>query len=248
MIERERDELPRPRSTRLLEQLARVSKPTRRKLVPGRFKETYVRRALERYPQPTLYLEIGVRNGDSFRFVGADRKIGIDPELTPSMATLRASESFFEVTSDEFFATFAADVLEPRSVHVALLDGLHEFRQTLRDLLNLEPFMRPDGVVILDDCNPRTAERGSDVPIGGAWNGDVWKVPAYLLGERPDLRVATLDADEGVGVVTGFGARAEPLDEPTVARYKALPYEHLDSDRTSVLNLLPASRFDSLLP
>jgi hypothetical protein len=249
MIERQRDELDRQWSTRQLETVARISRPLRRRLLPNRFKETYVNRALVRYDRPTLYLEIGVREGESFRLAIADTKIGIDPDRMPMMARLQAGERFFQATSDEFFEDLAEDVLEPASIHVALIDGLHEFRQVLRDLTHLERYMRSNGVVILDDCNPPTPERGSDTPlIGGKWNGDVWKLPVYLIAERSDLAVATIDADEGVGVVTGFGTPVQPVDQALIARYKLLPYEYLASDRTRVLNLVPQARFDSLLP
>jgi hypothetical protein len=249
VIERERDELPRPWSVRQLEMLAKVSRPLRRRVAPNRFKETYVNRAaLHRRNRATLYVEIGVRDGESFRLVRADRRIGIDPERWPSMASLESGEQFFEATSDEFFDLHADVVLGEASVDVALLDGLHEFRQVLRDFASLERFMRPDGVVIVDDCNPRSAERASDVPIGGAWNGDVWKLVAYLVAERSDLRVTTIDADEGVGVVTGFGRPPAEIDDAVIEHYKALPYRHLEADRSRILNLRPPSSFDSLLP
>jgi hypothetical protein len=245
--ERQREELDRPWRVRKLEDLARVSRPLRRRLAPSHFKETYVNRALARQERPRLYLEIGVREGESFRLATAERKFGIDPERMPTMAALEPGEEFFETTSDEFFAELAPRVLEPGSIHVALVDGLHEFRQVLRDVTNLEPYMRRDGVVIVDDCNPPSAERASPEPIGGAWNGDVWKVVAFLVAERPDLRVATIDADEGVGVVSRFGTPPPPPDEAAVERFKSLPYEHLAGERTAVLNLVPASEFDSLL-
>lgn len=248
MIERERDELPRPWSERQLEMLGKASRPLRRRLTPNRFKETYVNRALRRRNRATLYVEIGVRDGESFRLVHADRRIGIDPERWPSMAALESGDQFFEATSDEFFELHADAVLGEASVDVALLDGLHDLRQVLRDFDNLERFMRPDGVVIVDDCNPQSAERASDIPIGGAWNGDVWKFVAYLVAERPDLRVTTIDADQGVGVVTGFGRRRAEIDGATIEHYKALPYGHLQAGRAQILNLQPPSSFDSLLP
>ena len=228
--------------------MARISRPVRRRLAPNQFKETYTNRALARSAQPTLYVEIGVREGESFRYVRADAKIGIDPERMPSMNALLPGETFFAVTSDAFFEERAHEVLAAESIHVALIDGLHEFRQALRDLTNLEPYMRRDGVIILDDCNPPSAERASETPIGGAWNGDVWKLPAYLIGERRDLSTATIDADEGVGVVTGFGASGTPGDEAVVQRYKALEYDYLAANRAEVLNLVPPTRFDALLP
>ena len=248
MIESERLALPRPWWVRQLAMLEKVSRPLRRRLAPNRFKETYVNRALHRRNRATLYVEIGVRDGESFRLVRADRRIGIDPERWPSMATLASGEQFFEVTSDEFFDLHADAVLGEASVDVALLDGLHEFRQVLRDFDNLERFMRPGGVVIVDDCNPQSAERASEVPIRGLWNGDVWKLVAYLVAERPDLRVTTIDAGEGVGVVTGFGRPRAEIDEAVIAHYKSLPYGHLEASRSQLLNLRPPSSFDSLLP
>lgn len=248
MTERARDQLPRPWTARQLETLAQASRPLRRRLAPNRFKETYVNRALAGRDRATLYVEIGVRDGESFRLANADTRIGIDPERTLNMAILERGEQFFEVTSDEFFDQKADAVLEDASVDVALLDGLHEFRQVLRDFNNLEPFMRRDGVVIVDDCNPKSAERGSEVPIGGAWNGDVWKLQAYLVVERPDLEVSTIDADEGIGVVTGFGRPRQPIDEAVIENYKLLSYAHLEASRAQIVNLLPPSSFDALLP
>jgi Methyltransferase domain len=225
-------------------ELGRRSRPIRRVVTPRRFKETYVNEALRRRREPA-YLEIGVRDGESFRAARAARKIGIDPDRRPAMRRLRAGEEFYEMTSDRFFAEAARYVLADSPVDVALVDGLHEFRQALRDLLGLERYLRPDGVVVLDDCNPRSAERAGEVGDGGAWNGDVWKVAAYVRRERPDLSFVTVDANQGVGVVTGFGAAPGPPPAGTVAAYKALPYEHLLRDRRETLGLVdpgPLSR------
>ena len=35
----------------------------------------------------------------------------------------------------------------------------------------------------------------------GVWSGDVWKAIVYLRSTRPDLRVAVLKCDLGVGIV-----------------------------------------------
>lgn len=143
------------------------------------------------------------------------------------------------MTSDQFFEEEATLALGESMIDVAQVDGLHEFEQTLRDVLNLERFMAPGGLIVLDDCNPRTRERAGDVVTGGAWNGDVWKVAAFLVNERPDLHYVTVDADEGIGLVNGFsGNHAFPTAE-TVAIYKKLDYSLLDEKRDQVLNLIP---------
>lgn len=232
--------------TKTVAWLAEISRPARRRLTPHRFKEQYIGKALSTYRDPT-YLEIGVRQGESFRIARAARKIGVDPVRTKEMATLRPGEEFFEMTSDVFFAQYSPGLLEPASVHVALIDGLHEFRQAARDLFNLEPYMRPDGIVFLDDFNPRTLERSADVPTGGPWNGDVWKVAVLLATARPDLKFWTVDADEGVGVVAGFHGGESPVSAQAMDGCEALDYSHLDSNRASVLHLIAPSAFDVLL-
>jgi hypothetical protein len=233
------------KDTAVAKTLADVTRPARRRISPHRFKETYIDRALSAHDSPT-YVEIGVGHGASFRQVKAARKLGIDPARTRPMETLRPGEEFFDMGSDAFFADHAPRVLEPASVHVALIDGLHEFRQVVRDLVNLEPYMRPDGVVFLDDLNPATRERGDDRPREGAWNGDVWKIVPFVQRARSDLRLSTVDADQGVGVVTGFGGAAE-VSEEAVKACKALDYAELDRDRAGVLNLVPPARFDGML-
>jgi hypothetical protein len=224
----------------LSEEMDARSRPLRRRLVPGRFKETYVNKALATRPHRTLYLEVGVRDGQSLRYTRADHKVGVDPQPTRAMDVLRRGEQLYRMTSDVFFDQQAPESLSLGGIDVALIDGLHEFGQALRDLLHLEPYMRADGVVILDDMNPPTAARACDVAPGGPWNGDVWKIAAFLTAERRDLRYVTIDADQGVGVVTGFtGDRTEPLwpAPDVVARYKALDYSYLASDRHGILNL-----------
>lgn len=240
--------MPRLHGSRLMREqlaavLARVSRPVRRVVTPRHFKEYYINRVLELRAHTTIYLEIGVREGESLRCVRAAHKVGIDPEVTEPVTRLEEGESYFQMTSDEFFSSAAREVLEPRSIDVALVDGLHEFRQALRDLLNLEPYMRRDGVVFLDDCNPRDASAGADIPTGGAWNGDVWKVAAFVTNERPDLRWQTIDADEGVGVVSSFSGDVERPSPGVIERYKSLTYEWLNANRREVLRLEPPSAF-----
>ncbi len=227
---------------RLVSPVRRVFGPARRRVgrrvSPRRFKETYLNDALA-LGSNSVYVEIGVRDGDSFRYVKADRKIAVDPFRSSKLHRLRPGEEFFELPSDSFFQVEAPDLFRNRRIDAALVDGLHEFTQALKDVMNLERFMATDGLIVLDDCNPLTRERANDVQCPGLWNGDVWKVAAFLRNERPELRFVTVDADQGIGLLSGFsGAPAAPSDE-VVAKYKALDYAHLDANRQGVLGLAP---------
>jgi hypothetical protein len=220
---------------------------------PRDFKESYIGQALATYSNPT-YLEIGVREGESFRVATATRKIGIDPVALPAMKQLRSGEEFYELTSDEFFSERASQVLQPASIHVALIDGLHEFRQVARDLFSLEPYMRPDGIVFFDDINPSSRDMASEAPPGvidvrpgELWNGDVWKIGALIARACPDLTLRTVDADYGVGVLSGFGAAISRDVQAEIDECKALDYGELESSRRSLLNLVAPREFDAIL-
>jgi hypothetical protein len=220
---------------------------------PQAFKETYIAKALARYRKPT-YLEIGVREGEAFRLAPARRKIGIDPVACPTMKPLRRGEEYFVMTSDEFFAERAPRALQPASIHVALIDGLHEFRQVACDLFNLEPYIHPDGLVFLDDMNPSSRDRAADLPPGKVdvpggveWNGDVWKIAALIARARPDLTLRTVDADQGVGVLSGFGRGHDEDVHTEIERCKTLDYGELERGREQLLHLVAPAEFDRIL-
>ncbi len=204
------------------------------------------------------YLEIGVSQGESFMPVRARRKWGVDPGYSLSRRRLvklwlRVGAwgswfRLFRMTSDDFFARHGR-LLTRRGVDVALLDGLHTYAQTLRDMLSTLEHLTPDGVVVIHDCNPATElaatpaesyeamlEHGLDGRHGN-WNGDVWKVIVHLRSLRPDLETVVLDCDHGVGVVrrkpggTALRLSAEQIGKMTFADLKA--------DRAALLGLKP---------
>lgn len=202
-------------------------------------KETHINRAL-RATKGQTYVEIGVRNGDCFRAIGAPRKIAIDPAPGQRARNLGLGESLYEMTSDAFFADVADEVLGNHEVDVALVDGLHEFSQTLRDIVSLEKLMSPRGIVFVHDCNPPTRSHVDE--LDGRWNGDVWKCAYYLTTFRPDLRFFTLNCDWGLGVLSGFHSDRSPSPPAAdvVSSCKSLDFSLLERKRRDILQLRPA--------
>lgn len=218
--------------------------PVRRRAAAARrphlYKEHYVQKALDAVNSPTTYVEIGVRHGDSFRMVRADVKLAVDPVRSVKMGRLGSNEHFYEEASDEFFSTTAPGVIAPGAVGSALVDGLHVFDQALRDVLNLEPLMARGGVIVLDDCNPLDTRRAAPAPCEGLWNGDVWKVMAYMRAARRDLTCVTLNADQGIGLIFGFegGGGVRDVDQDAATSVRALEYHDLASSRQSLIGLI----------
>ena len=196
---------------------------------PNAYKEYYVQEALD-YLGRGVYLEIGVRLGDSFRYIKAREKIGVDPCRTKPMLKLRDGEAFFETTSDDFFQGPAVQLFAEKKADVCLVDGLHTFRQALADVLNAAKILQRDGVIVLDDVYPDTEDKACPIAHGRAWNGDVWKTMALLRSTQPHWEVASLPVDEGVGIIRPHGHTARAIDSADIARFERLPYEVLAAD------------------
>jgi hypothetical protein len=201
------------------------------------------------------YLEIGVSRGGSFMPVRAKAKWGVDPGylitrnqyLKLRLRALLAGREvrLFKLTSDDFFQR-RRGWLGCRGIDVALLDGLHTYQQTLRDVLNTLAFLKPGGAIVIHDCNPATALAATPalsyddmmkrIPgFQGDWNGDVWKVIVHLRALRSDLEAVVLDCDYGVGVV-----RRQPAQERlrrSQEQIDALQYADLALNRQEFLGL-----------
>ncbi|WP_375485435.1 class I SAM-dependent methyltransferase [uncultured Mycobacterium sp.] len=208
-----------------------------------------------------VYLEIGVGFGVTLRRITADEKIAVDPAFKLSARRRRLAEAnarvthYFETTSDAFFAHETA-LLEQRGIDVALIDGLHTYKQALRDVENTLRYLRDDGVIVLDDCNPARASiacpassyadfRAQHHWWNIFWSGDVWKAVVHLRSTRDDLRIAVLDCDFGVGLIR----RGVPESQLSYSaeQIEALDYADLAGDRDRLLNLRPPAYLSEFL-
>lgn len=128
-----------------------------------------------------LYLEIGVEYGQTFNNVHFFNKTGVDPD--PKCQ----SEAVIKMTSDDFF-----DVNE-NYFDVIFIDGMHQVEYLVRDINNSLKFLKPDGILFIDDILPLNEEEQLKVPkqhkiengilkyTNSPWTGDVWKVVYYIL-------------------------------------------------------------------
>jgi len=86
-----------------------------------------------------FYLEIGCDNDVTFNSISLPKKYkyGVDPREGGNI----------KKTSDLFFKN------NKKKFDVILLDGLHEYKQTQRDLLNSLKFLNNDGYIFIDDIS-----------------------------------------------------------------------------------------------
>jgi hypothetical protein len=204
-------------------------------LMPGDSYKTLLRHLHEQL-RPKTYLEIGVQNGDSLALARPETKtVGIDP--APAIRVrVTPQATVYPLTSDEFFKRYDlfAELGSP-TLDLAFIDGLHEFKQVLKDFINIERYSCPRTVVLVHDCLPVARLVAAPVRATIFWCGDVWKIVPCLLKHRPDLNVRVVAArPSGLAIVTQLDPNSTLLQdrfEEIAAEYRnqELSYEYLDS-------------------
>ena len=163
--------------------------------------------------RPKTYLEVGVAKGYTLQKVTCST-IAVDPffDLEVTATGARSQTLFFQMTSDEFFASNSPSQIFGRPIDFAFLDGLHESEALLRDFINTEQHCRSNSIIALHDCIPQHSSWASRAFDQAAWTGDVWKVVAILKEQRPDLKIFSFDAaPTGVVLITGLNPSSNHL-------------------------------------
>jgi hypothetical protein len=200
----------------------------------------------------SAYLEIGVRRGDCFCNISSNYKVAVDPKFQIKRHLYWLwrnlfSAQYFECTSDDFFAE-KINKCRTAQFDVIFIDGLHTYHQTLLDVQHSLEHLKPDGCILLHDCNP-PCEMAA-VPAAsyldalkkfglkeshGAWNGDVWKTIVHLRSTMQNLQITVLDCDEGIGLIRR-GVPENPLHY-SVDQIEAMTYADLNRNRVQLLKL-----------
>lgn len=163
------------------------------------------------------YLEVGCRSGRSFAPVRS-KTVAVDPffQVEINIIGKKPALHVFQQTSDDFFASGFLARNDIR-LGLAFLDGMHLFEFLLRDFLNTEAAMEPNGAILLHDCVPFDMEmttRDLENLPQGAWTGDVRKLIPVLQRWRPDLRLTVLDCQPtGLVCVSGLDPKSRVLAE-----------------------------------
>mgnify|MGYP001331851483 CR=1 FL=1 len=130
------------------------------------------------------YLEIGCDDDFLFSKVKVKKKIGVDP----------VSGGNFKGTSDKFFNQ-NKDFFD-----CVFIDGLHEYNQVYKDIINAITYLNDDGVIILHDCLPSSIHQQAVPRYKSGWTGDVWKAIVNIR-TRPEYDTVTCNIDCGISII-----------------------------------------------
>jgi hypothetical protein len=132
------------------------------------------------------YLEIGLGDGNNFRGVDVQTKIGIDPAVSGKDIGTLDSDTFFEHCQDTFDLIF--------------IDGLHHADQVERDIVNSWNFLNKGGMILIHDIKPHTFEMQQVPRIQPVWTGDVWRAWNGLK-INTKLKLDYWDDEYGLGII-----------------------------------------------
>ncbi len=201
------------------------------------------------------YLEIGVREGDTFFNVDILHKTAVDPNFQFDPEEHKEENiSFFPITSDEFFENFPEEQKkEPYNredsdftFDIIYIDGMHTYEQAYKDFTNSLRFSHEKTVWIFDDTlpwDPLSAYPNQETSLkyrklmglaGRQWHGDVFKAIVAIHEFNQDFSYAThIDSGNPQTIVwRGQGTRVCIGGEEAIDKFDVYTLY----DNASVLN------------
>ena len=165
------------------------------------------------------YLEIGCDDDQNFNKIKIHIKYGVDP----------ISGGNIRKTSDEFFSQ------NKKYFDCIFIDGLHEYEQVKKDIINSLEYLNDGGVIFVHDCLPRSYFEQA-VPISQhVWTGDVWKSIVEFRGYNYlDICVGKLDM--GLGII--LKRKNSNKLSISIKNFKNLKYKEFFKNYENYLNLI----------
>lgn len=174
------------------------------------------------------YLEIGIADGNNFRSIDCEYKIGVDPSEYTKADFRMTSDNFFEINEEMFDVIF--------------IDGLHQREQVYKDVINSLKILSENGIIICHDTNPAEEFHQSEEFNGSIWNGTCWKAIVDLR-KRNDLEIYTVDTDYGCSVIRKRDSQEQLHIKTFHVGEEHLTFENLSKHRNSWLNLITVEQF-----
>jgi hypothetical protein len=148
---------------------------------------------LFKYLKPECYLEIGVRQCETFNVVAKYCKKAIGVDIIKSPVTKSRKVEFHLKSSDEYFKTLSDDV----TFDVVFIDGDHSHEQSLKDFMNVKDRVIEDGFIFLHDTYPFDEKY-----ITPEACGEVYKTAQYIKENLIDeFEILTLPINPGVTMI-----------------------------------------------
>jgi predicted O-methyltransferase YrrM len=147
------------------------------KLNSGEFLPLMVQ--IARLMKPEIYVELGVRKGNTFRAIAplartaiaVDKERGRIPEMLKHSSLKHAR--FYQMKTDTFASIWADN---PKRIDLLFIDADHHKEQVLKDFDNFSRFIRADtGLILLHDTLPAGPDLLAADRCCSAWEA-AWEI------------------------------------------------------------------------
>lgn len=134
------------------------------------------------------------------------------------------------------------------SYDVILVDPYHEYETSARDLREAFALIKPQGTILVHDCNPEEEALVTPHYRDGAWCGLTYMAYLDMTLESVRSQSCTVDTDHGCGIIRrgmiGRDSRSGLLDQWRQVRSdEAAAFRLLRAQATSLLNLVTVDEF-----
>jgi hypothetical protein len=92
------------------------------------------------------------------------------------------------------------------------IDSWHSYSASSMDLTGAWRLLRPNGFLVVHDCNPPSMEAACPDFVTGEWCGETYRAYIDFLCLRPDASFLTVDTDYGCGVVQKLASSQNSAD------------------------------------
>ena len=118
------------------------------------------------------------------------------------------------------------------------IDGLHEYKQVKKDILNSLDSLNENGIILLHDCLPKSMSQQAVPRFQWIWNGDVWK-SIVKFRCRNDLDIVTCKIDHGISIIRKINNKDPLLLD--IKNFKELKFKDFNKDQ--LLNVSKLGKF-----
>ena len=143
--------------------------------------------------KPENYLELGVRDGATFRKVSKHCKKSVGVDLFPAPFPLEENMEFYVTSTDDYFNNLDENIM----FDAVFIDADHSHEQSLKDFINVKDRVIEDGFIFFHDTYPY-----DPVFFDVHACNDAYKTAHYIKQNFiDDFEIVTLPINPGVTIV-----------------------------------------------